>query len=262
MDLASELGEALRRFDLYRKGEEWDAPAPRPARICEEGEVATIPSPSKEMPNGIALLGEDLWVVQGTTLFRLDPGSGERRGSYPLEWGITDLCTDGKVLYAVPYGWTKGEPIRQLDPGTGNVTRTIATAENDPASGSAAMGIAWGEGKLWVLHGPSGTIHGLDPHTGKQVKEIDCGVRWLMGLEFDGRSFVVGSDAFLLFVDPEAGGIVAKTPVKLGVRSVAFGLGSYWILERPLYDYDRYHRLVQVGSGGTPIHRLTLPKRP
>ncbi|MGH7150802.1 MAG: hypothetical protein ACREIU_08895 [Planctomycetota bacterium] len=252
----------MRRVDLYRRGEPWDGPASRPARICEEGEVATIPAPSKEMPNGITLLGEDLWVVKGTTLFRLDPGSGEERGSFALEWGITDLCTDGKVLYAVPYGWTAGEPIRQIDPATGKVTRTIATPENDPSSGSAAFGIAWREGRLWVLHGPSGRVHGLDPATGKRVAEFDCGARWLTGLEFDGRSFVVGSDAFLLFVDPEAGGTLAKVPVKLGVRSVGFGAGSYWILERPLYDYDREHRLVQVDSGDAPVHRLTLPRRP
>ncbi|HKB17362.1 MAG TPA: hypothetical protein VKF62_14940, partial [Planctomycetota bacterium] len=266
-ELRAELEEALRRFELYRRGDVWDAPASRPARICEEGEVVTVPVPSKGMPNGITLLGEDLWIVQGSTLFRLDPASGEARGSFPLEGGITDLCTDGKVLYAVPYGWTSGEPIREIDPATGKVTRTIATPENEPGSGKAAMGIAWREGRLWVLHGPSGRILGIDAETGKQVAEIDAGARWLTGLEFDGRSFVVGSDVFLLFVDPEAGGTVGKVAVKLGVRSVGFGAGSYWILERPLYDYDREHRLVQVGPDDAPIHRLTLgrlalPRRP
>ncbi|HET6204835.1 MAG TPA: hypothetical protein VFI25_18760 [Planctomycetota bacterium] len=257
--LRAELEEALRRFELYRRGEVWDAPATRPARICDEGEVATVPAPSEELPNGIAVLGEDLWVAQGSTLFRLDPQTGGVRASVPLEKGITDLCTDGKLLYGVSYGWTAGEPILQIDPATGETTRRITTAGNDPGAGSAAFGIAWREGRLWVLHGPAGKILGIDPETGERVGEVDCGARWLTGLEFDGRSFVVGSDAFLLFVDPVAGGTVRKVAVNQGVRSVGFGRGSYWLLERPLYDYDRDHRLVRIGPRATLLHRLTLP---
>lgn len=259
-DLEVELEEALRRWDLFKKGEEWDAPTSRPERICGEGEVSTFRAPSEENPDGIAFAGEDLWAAQDGTLFRLDPSSGEVRKSFPIPKSVTDLCSDGRLLYAIEYAWTQGGPIHVLDPETGKALRSIRSFPEDSKRGMAAYGVAWRDGKLWALHGPEGTIHEVDPETGATGATIRAKEKWLVGLEFDGRHFVAGTKTHLLFLDPASGEVARKVPVNYPLRSIAFRAGAYWLMEQPVLGFDRNHARVRVWPKETRIHRLALPK--
>ena len=43
-EFKKQLEDALRRYGLYLKGQEWDEPEQRPATICNEGTVESFPA--------------------------------------------------------------------------------------------------------------------------------------------------------------------------------------------------------------------------
>ena len=161
--LLAELEEGLRRLALYRKGEEWDEPNARPATSTDEATVESFPAPSEEIASGLAALKGDLLVAQQTRLAFVDLKSGATRRTLVLPPSVIDLCTDGRLLYAVEYGWTAGKPIHVLDPETGKTVRTIVTEENRKNRSMGAKGIAWRDGRLYVLAGMRGILNEVDP---------------------------------------------------------------------------------------------------
>lgn len=257
-ELAAELEDALRRFALYREGEEWDVPAPRPESICDEGTVETFPAPGEEIPDGLCLLGGSLWIGQERRLRRVDLARAEVAAEFALPESVIDLCTDGARLYALEYGWTAGQPIHVLDPGTGKELRAIVTEANRKNRAYGAKGIAWRDGKLWVLEGMQGTLHEVDPDTGVVSRRLETEGRWLAGLAFDGTCFVAGGRDALWFLDPETGKTVRKVAVNYPLRSVAAGKDAVYVMEQPVFGFDKAHQRVRVWPTRTLVHKLSL----
>ena len=257
-ELTGELNDALRRHALYLKGEEWDTPAPRPAKICDRGKVETLMAPSGEVPAGIAFLGGDLWVGQVGKLFRLDPKTAEVKATFELNRSIMDLCTDGEVLYGLESGWTAGRPIHVIDPKTGKTMRTIVTEANAKARSHGARGIVYRDGALYVLEGMRGLIHRVDPDTGEVRNTLKTGESWLMGLDFDGKHFVTGTRTHLIHLDAGTGRALRKTPVNYPLRAVGVHAGAIYLMEQPIFGYDKAHKRIQVWPQKTRIHRLAL----
>jgi hypothetical protein len=218
-----ELEQGLRRFASYRRGEEWDKKAPRPSAIVEGMKVTTLPAPSEELPSGIARAGEVLWVAQRKTLSALDAATGAVQRSIELPGAVNGLCSDGKRLYAVEYGWSKGDPIHVLDARTGESLGRITTDANRANKGSSAFGIAAHGGLLHVLS--AGDIVTIDPKDGVEQRRIKT----------------------TQTCDP--------------VRALACDEQGWWLMEQPVMGFDRKHAPVRLWPERTVVHRVTRPPK-
>jgi hypothetical protein len=247
------LADALRRYDLYRAGREWDDPLPRPADLCAEGTVETCAAPCEEIPDGIAFLAGRTWIAQQGRLTWL---GGDR--VFEVARSIIDLCTDGRLLYGIDYGWTAGRPIYAIDPSDGHVAREIVTEENRKRRAMGAKGVAWRAGKLYALEGMSGVLCEVEPETGKVTRRIRTEGRWLAGLAFDGRAFVAGSRDALWWFDPKSGRTLRKLAVNYPLRTVGFHDGSYFLMEQPVFGYDKQHARVRLWPKSMLVYKLTL----
>jgi hypothetical protein len=252
-EFAGELAEGLRRFALHRAGKAWDEPAPRPASICDGANVETFRAPAEDVPGGIAFVGEDLWIAQGGKLRRLD-AKRVVAAEFPVSPTVVDLASDGKVLFALEGGWTAGHPIRVIDPATGAETRAIVTEANKTNKAQGAKGIAWRDGRLFVLEGMQGLVHVVDPATGAVERTLKTGATWLTGLDFDGASLVLGSRTELLFADPADGKVTRRIAVNYPLRCVAAHSGALYLMEQPVFGRDRAHQHVRVWPKETLVH--------
>lgn len=253
--LLAEFDEAKRRFALWREGKVWDTPDPRPEKIADAGAIAAIPAPSEEVPNGLVALGEDLLVAQGAKLYRIDAKTGEVKSSFDLPAGTLALATDGKVVYAMPGGWTAGLPISVIDAATGEVKREIVTEANKANRAHGAKGIAWRDGKLFVLEGMRGVLREVDPATGEVTGSLKTGRTWLSGLAYDGERFVTASRDHLFRIDAGTGKVVGEMPVNYRIRSIAAADGALLLMEQPVFGFDRHHERIRVWPETTLIWR-------
>ena len=254
----AELREALRRYDLYTSGKEWDEPPPRPPTICSAGTVQSFPAPAEGVPSGITALGGRYWIAQKAKLYAVDPATGGTTATFDLPQAVRDLCTDGELLYGMEYGWTAGKPIHVLDPATGKVLRTIVTRANLQNKSYGAAGITWKDGKLYVLEGMRGILNEVDPQTGAITRKLDCEVRWLSGLGYDGKHFVAGSRQALYLFDAKTGKQVRKVALNYPVRAVAAHDGAYLLMEQPVFGHDKQHKRVQLWPKQTLVYSLQL----
>ena len=252
------LEDALRRHALYRKGKKWDAPEPRPASICKEGTVETIPAPMEDVPSGITWQGRDLWIAQGDVLYQIEPGNGKVVGRIALPRSVRALCTDGKLIYGMEYGWTAGRPIHVIDPVARKVVRSIVTEANKKNRSMGASGIAWKDGKLYVLAGMRGIVSEVDPKTGEITRTLKTGLRWLSCLDYDGRRFVAGDRKALFLLDLEKGEVVRRIEMNYPLRALAAHGGAYYLMEQPIFGHDRQHQRIRVWPKRTLVHKLTL----
>ena len=252
-DFLPKLKDALRRFDLYRQGKEWDEPNARPLSICDEGTVEIISAPSEGIPDGLAFLAGRTYIAQQGKLTWLGADK-----AFAIEPSIIDLCTDGTKLYGIDYGWTAGRPIYVLDAETGAVVETIVTEANRQNRAMGAKGLAWCKGKLYALEGMRGVIHEVDPATGAVARRIQTDARWLAGLTFDGKAFVAGSRDALYWFDPATGKTVRKVAVNYPLRTVGFHEGSYFLMEQPVFGHDKEHQRVRVWPKKVLVFKLTL----
>ncbi len=260
------LDEGFARHALYRAGEEWDTPTPRAEAICEALELGSIPAPSEGIPNGLAWLDGHLWLAQnaeqgeGVRLFRIDE-AGRIEREHAFEDPIADLATDGHSLYAAPYGWTIGQPIVVVDPATGGVTRRIVTEANKQNTGWDCRGVEWVDGSLWLLKGSSGVLYQVEPAGGAIVREVKVGASWLTGLGRDGARFVIGGKERLIWFEPdEAGGgrIVRSVPMNYPLRSVEWHAGSAYLMEQPVFDFDKSNQRIRLWPRETVVHVVKL----
>jgi hypothetical protein len=270
-----ELEEAVRRWTLFKAGKPWDDPNPRPANICDEGAIETFRAPGSGVSGGLAFLGGDLMLAQWSdrlpgqgdaeptaTLYRLDPSNGAVKNRAPIPTAIADLCVNEGRLYGVESGWTAGLPIHELDPATGKSLRQIVTEANKKTKSYGAKGIAAWRGRLFVLDGMPGTIHEVDQATGNIVRTITTKEKWLAGLATDGDLLVAGSRNAILWIDPESGEVVRKIAVNYQVRAIEALAGAVYVMEQPVFGYDKDHKWIQVWPRPeqTVVYKLQWPR--
>jgi hypothetical protein len=253
----ADLAQGLKRYDLYKSGQEWDTPDPRPDTISGAGTVETTRAPSSAVPAGMQFLNGDFWVAQVGTLFKLDPASGQVRQKYAVNPSVQDLCTDGKLLYAIDSGWTAGKPIYVIDPANGKTVREIVTEENRKNKAYGAKGIAWAGGKLYALSGMEGRIDEVNPSTGEITAKIQSPEKWITSLDFDGTNFITGSRTDLILLS-RTGAVVKKVPLHYPLRSVAYHDGAFYLMEQPIFGFDKENKSVQIWPKETLIYKLTL----
>jgi len=254
----AQLEEGLRRYALYKDGKEWDTPTARPEKLCDEGTIETIKAPGDDVPSGLVVIGGNLLVAQGGKINVLVLKTGTWGRPLPLAEGIVALATDGKALWGAHYGWTAGKPIYELDPVSAETSREIVTEANKANSSMGTNGLAWRDGKLLVFEGMRGRISEVDPKTGEVARTIETKQTWLGGLAFDGKQFVSSSKTHLLFFDADSGELKRKVAVNYPIRSIAAHDGALWIMEQPVFGFDKDNRPVRVWPKETVIYKLTL----
>ena len=256
-ELLAEFFEAAGRWNQYRAGEEWDVKIPRPPEIVTGKKVVRLPAPFPGPSSGLAVYGDDVFAAERGKIHRLDGKTGAVKQTIAVPDSVIDLTTDGELIYAVETGWTAGKPIHVIDPETGRVVRAIVTTANLEKKVFGAKGIAWRDGKLWVLEGMKGRLHEIDPKSGEVTKTIDAAATWLAGLAWDGERFVAGSREAVMFLNPRDGSVSLSVPVQYRLRSVAVLGDDVFLMEQPIFGFDRNHERIQVWPEKNFIYRVS-----
>ena len=249
------LEEALSCFKLYLQGKEWIKLPPRAKSLTKDFEVSTIPVLRQSRIGGITVLGNDLWLAQNGRLIKLDVKTGKVRDEF-LVSTTSDICTDGKVLYLGAYGWTKGNPIRVVDPADGTVIREIVTRKNLGNRASGSFGIAYRNGMLFV-GGMRGKIHEIDPATGDITQTFKIGNIRHGAMTFNGDDLLVACFDHLARIDPATGKTMGKIPMNHPVSLVSMDGDQILLAEKWIYGYTKDHKKIRIYPETIEISRLT-----
>lgn len=167
-------------------------------------------------------------------------------GPFPEADRVHGVTYDGQHVW-----FASGDKLNALDPGSGNLTRSIdiiahagtafdgkhlfQIAENriqkiDPKTGRVLAtipapgnggdsGLAWAEGTLWVGHYRSRKIYQVDPETGAILRTIESnrfvtGVTWVDGELWHGTW--EGEESDIRRVDPLTGEVLEKLDMPAG----------------------------------------------
>ena len=184
------------------------------------------PFPDAERVNGVTFDGECIWIATGDKLEAIDPASGKTSRSIDVaahagtafdgkhlfqiaEDRIQKIDPEsGRVLATIPapgeggnsgLAWAEGtlwvgeyraRKIHQIDPGTGEVLRTIESRR-------FVTGVTWVDGELW--HGTwedeASDLRRIDPETGDVLEQLDlpAGIS-VSGLDADGNGQLLCGD--------------------------------------------------------------------
>jgi len=256
-ELVAGFFEAAGRWNQYQSGADWDRKLPRSPELISGRKVRRIPAPFPGPSGGLTVYGDDLFVAERGKLHRIDGKTSAMTRTIPAPESIRDLTTDGELIYAVESGWTAGKPIHVIDPETGRIVRGIVTKANLGNKAFGADGIAWREGRLWVLEGMSGRLSEVDAKTGEVLSTVSGEARWLSGLAFDGTHFVAGGREGVVFLDPRSGNVSLRVPVHYRLRSVAIAGRDVLLMEQPVFGYDRDHQRIQLWPEKNWIYRVS-----
>jgi glutamine cyclotransferase len=167
-------------------------------------------------------------------------------GPFPTAEHVHGVTYDGQQVW-----FASGDKLSVLDPGSGNVVRSINVpahavtafdgqhlyqiAEDriqkiDPKSGEVLAtipapgdggdsGLAWAEGSLWVGNYRGRKIHQIDPENGAILRTIHSnrfvtGVTWVDGDLWHGTS--EGDESDLRHVDPRTGEVLESLEMPPG----------------------------------------------
>jgi YVTN family beta-propeller protein len=128
---------------------------------------------------------------------------------------------------------TKERSLRQIDPATNAVVRSIAV--NISAEPEGSIGV--GAGSVWLLTDDNGTDSGtlsrLDPATGKIVATIPVKPKSYAAVATDDSVWVTNSaSASVQRVDVHTNQVVAEVPVHPSPRFLAADDSSIWVLNQ------------------------------
>lgn len=130
---------------------------------------------------GTAFDGKHLYQIAESRIDRIDPATGEVLASIPAPGagGDSGLTWAEGSLWVGNY---RGRTIRQIDPATGAVRRTIE-------SNRFVTGVTWVDGELWhgTWEGDESELRRVHPQTGEVLQRLEMppGV-FVSGLESDG----------------------------------------------------------------------------
>jgi glutamine cyclotransferase len=198
-------------------------------------------------------------------------------GPFPGVEHVHGVSYDGEHVW-----FAAGDSLKALDPGSGDVIRSIAVAahagtafdgENlfqiaedrihqiDPKTGRVLAtipapgggrdsGLAWAEGTLWVGQYRERKIHQIDPATGKILRTIESnrfvtGVTWVGGDLWHGTW--EGDESDLRRIDPSSGAVLERLEMPPGTN--VSGLES-----------DGGERFFCGGSASGKVRAVRRPK--
>ncbi|MBC7975104.1 MAG: hypothetical protein H7138_08975 [Myxococcales bacterium] len=130
---------------------------------------------------GTAFDGTHLWQIAEDRIDRIDPATGEVTASIPAP----GHGSDSGLTWAEGSLWVgqyRDRKIRQIDPETGAVRRTIE-------SNRFVTGVTWVDGELWhgTWEGDESELRRIDPASGAVIERLGMpSGKGISGLESDG----------------------------------------------------------------------------
>ena len=236
------LSTAADRYRRLAAGEKVPDVEASDDMIAELPGIRSLPTPLPDVPTGICVLGDDLWIVQNKILQQIDKHSGELKFSVPTQATVSDITTDGQRIFLASFGWSNGDPIMVFHPQSGRFVRQIvADKYRNDRHGYRTHGIAFHDGVLWVL--AMAQLHKVDPATGDIIswKSVDPQYR---SLDFVGDQLVTGSPDGVVFLDKTQLTISRRIPTRHHVRNLAADATDLFLVGQPQYDFDRDHNRV------------------
>ncbi len=203
-------------------------------------------------PCGVAFAGGSVWVgVLGThQLVRLDPDSGAVQETIALKGDPWDVQPGGGYVWVadrgipgvIGYDETTGDPGPSVTTGydptglaylDGHLWVTLQgphklirlDAAGDAAEvttdvGSQPTWFADGDGTLWITDN-AGTVHRIDPTTGKSIADIDLGGSPRDPVFAFGALWVAnGADGVLSRISPDTNAVSGTLQLKPGIWTV------------------------------------------
>jgi len=129
---------------------------------------------------GTAFDGEHLFQIAEDRIQKIDPKSGRVLGTIPAPaGGVSGLAWAEGTLWVGQY---RARKIRQIDPATGAILRTIETKR-------FVTGVTWVDDELWhgTWEGDESEIRRIDPTSGAVIERLEMPTgTGVSGLESDG----------------------------------------------------------------------------
>ena len=129
---------------------------------------------------GTAFDGEHLFQIAEDRIQKIDPKSGRVLGTIPAPaGGVSGLAWAEGTLWVGQY---RARKIRQIDPATGAILRTIETKR-------FVTGVTWVDDELWhgTFEGDESALVHVDPRSGEALQQLDLPTGTVVsGLESDG----------------------------------------------------------------------------
>ena len=129
---------------------------------------------------GTAFDGEYLFQIAEDRIQKIDPKSGRVLGTIPAPaGGVSGLAWAEGTLWVGQY---RARKIRQIDPATGAILRTIETKR-------FVTGVTWVDDELWhgTWEGDESEIRRIDPTSGAVIERLEMPTGTVVsGLESDG----------------------------------------------------------------------------
>lgn len=108
----------------------------------------------------------------------------------------------------------------------------------------------------------NGIIHTVDPQTGVITNSLQTHEHWLTSLAYDGKYFITGSRDALLFFDhngTRVKSIAVNYPLhSVGWKPRAADTGDAYVVEQPLFDFDKNNQSIRLWPREMLVYRLTV----
>ena len=189
--------------------------------------LADAPEISVGSPAGLAVAPSGVWIEDGTSLFRVAPGTGATTRRIELGRGIDGVAAGAGSIWV-----TRGSPatLIRIDPRTGRVSARIPIATGRGPTAPYPIGVAFGSGSVWVLNGNTGTVSRVDP-------TLDAVTATVPRVSLDPIRIVAGAGAVWIAdgandaverIDPATARVTRTIPVGGLPTSLAVGPGGVW----------------------------------
>jgi class 3 adenylate cyclase/streptogramin lyase len=194
-------------------------------------------------------------AAEHTPSITLEPGPRPRFMLTPVNVAAVFL-TAGVVLAGVLLA-TEGEEGELLSPGVNRVARIDASTDEVLGAirvGTTPIGIAAGEGGVWVTNFDDQTLQRIDPITNEVAP-----ARALLGSPAavtvgGGFIWVTSSlpDGNLYKIDPTQAHATVPIPIGVGAEGVAFGEGAVWVTN------SQKDQLLKIDPQTTAIETINM----
>lgn len=203
--------------------------------------VVAAPSAQESLPlpqaitdlQGLAWDGENFWALDSAnlTLYKLSGSHGQALETFTLsdtEYP-TAVAWDGESrrLFVLD---GNANTIYQVNADDGTIVRKVELAEGVP------LGMAWGDGSLWVSDFDAAKIYKISPDTGQVLQTVLVGVPGaaLLSLSWgQGALWVYDSNGDMIYkIDPASGQKLGElVPPGPGTVGLAWDRQSLWVAD-------------------------------
>ena len=233
-------------------------------RRRKDGATRRGSRPGLEALEGRTLLASRLFALPVTdtaSIVELNPSTGAEMNQFAAPVpaaadGENGLAFDDQTLYYMPYDGTGR--LWELNPDTGAVLKSaVITAGSGHFDGLGAV-----DGKLYLQDDVNHDLVIVDPSSETVIGQLSVQASLIGGLTgADDPSELVGTESFntAVFIDPDTGAVLGRSPLPGPVEGVAFVNGDLYFgssQSDQIYVTDRSGNLLETLNTPFPVSGL------